>query len=238
MRLAGVITGDCRPDLILSQMLRLIASWWRAGSGGLVFRPHLGAGGLRESDVVAHLNDKQLDYDRLKIIYDEEQICTRAAVYYGYNPITAEYEEFDNGETRAAFDMESRYNKAYLQQFQLPWVRSSATVAVLQNLITAGYGQAPALLQADLKGSNHIHLEQGDVVCISVDWLLDRELTPLRNQLFRLISLKCSLEKNNPGWIEAVDLNSFLTKAYPADGGLEAGGGYLAGGERDRQRYS
>ena len=111
-------------------------------------------------------------------------------------------------------------------------------MAVLQNLITTGYGRAPALLQADLRGADHVHLEQGDVVCVSVDWLLDRELKPLKNQLFRLISVKCSLEKDTPGWIEAVDLNSFKTVTYPADGSLGAGGGFLAGGTRDRNQYS
>ncbi len=193
---------------------------------------------MRESDVAAHLNSKQLDNDRLKIIFDEDQICTRAAVAYAYGSATGQYEEFDDGEAEAARDMEARYRKPYLRQFNLPWVRSATVVETLQSLIGEHYGGAPALLQAELKGSNHIHLEQGDVVGISVDWLLDREMNPLRNQLFRLISLNCSLEQGTQGWIEAVDLDIFLTLAYPADGGCEADGSQLAGGQRDTTQYA
>ena len=238
LSLAGVISTDARPDLTLSAMLRLMASWWRAGSGRLVFRPHLGAGGVLESDVVAHLNGRQLDFDSLKVVYDEDQICTRAAVYYAYNSATLTYEEFDGGGPKAAKDKEARYGKAYQGEFELPWVRSPAAVETLQELIGGHYGSAPALLQAEFKGHNQIHLEQGDVVGVSVDWLLDGELNPLKNQLFRLISLDCTLEPGTPGRLEAVDLGIFLTQAYPADGGCEARGDCLAGGERDTTQHA
>ncbi|MBW1713403.1 MAG: hypothetical protein JRJ59_09685 [Deltaproteobacteria bacterium] len=238
VKLAGVLNQDVRPDQTLSQMLRLMASWWRSGSGRLVFRPHLGPGGLVNSDVVTFLTPKHFDGDRLKVVFDEEQICTRAAIKYGFNALSLDYEELDDGQTQAAADMEARYQGPYIRQFELPWVRQAATVAKLQEMVVGHYSRPPVVLTGRLRGFNHLHLEQGDVVSVSVDWLYDSDLQPLRNQFFRLTSVKAGLDPELGTDIEALDLGAFLTAALLADGGQTAGGSVQAGGQRDTNLYA
>jgi hypothetical protein len=238
VKAAGVLAEDVRPDQFLSQLLRLMASWWRAGSGKVVFRPHLGSGGLLNSDVAAHLTPQSLDLERLKVTWDEDQICTRAAIKYAYNPAAADFDEYDDGQAQAALDQESRYRTSYLRLFELPWVRDAVSVAKLQGLVVQNYARPPATLSARLPGYGFLHLEQGDVVGLSVNCLLDEDLKPLRNQLFRLTSVKVGLDPGSVTEIEAFDLGAWLTTAERADGGQAASGAVLAGGQRDRELHA
>ncbi len=206
---AGVVERDVRPDQVITEMLRLMASWWRNGSGKLIFKPHIGPGGVLASDVTAYLGPEQLEGDQWpppRVVWDEESICTRAAVYFAYNWAKREFEEFDDGSSEAAIDMEARYGKAMFKTFELHWVRSAAVVNQLQEMVVDCYKRPPANLQARIKGFDQLHLEQGDVVAVSLPWLYDEGGQTLSKELYRLTSMRTALEEKGGVDIEALDL--------------------------------
>ena len=235
---AGVIDRDVRLDQLLSRILSLMASWWRSGDGTLIIKPQSGTGAVVESDVVIHLPPARLTDEAIALEYDEGQICTRAAVDYAYDYVEGDYYGYDDGSDRADLAAESGYGRIYLQRFELPWVWDSTVVGRLQDMVTASYARPPAWLSAKLGNGNFRHLEQGDVVSISLDWVYDSDLNPLRNQLFRLVTVSVGLESGAATEIEALDLGLCLTRAYLSDGAYSAGGTILAGGERDRTLYA
>lgn len=235
---AGVIDRDVRLDQILSRILSLMASWWRSGDGSLIFKPQSGAGAVVESDVVVHLPPSRLSDEGVALEYDEDQICTRAAVDYAYDYVDGAYFGFDDGSSRADLAAESGYGRSYLKKFELPWVRDPAAVGRLQELTVATYARPPARLSAKLSNGNFRHLEQGDVVSVSLDWIFDGDLNPLRNQLFRLVTVSVGLDQGAATEIEALDLGLHLTTAYPADGTYLADGAVEAGRRRDRTLYA
>lgn len=235
IEIAGVINSDVRPDKVVGEMLRLLGSWWRAGNGRLVFKPHLGPVSLSESDVVARLGPAQMESGGLTISFDENDICTRAAMDYAYNFNDREYEDNDDGSASAAVYQEARYGREYSRQWQLPWIRSSSTVGKLQELVVDYYGRPPLQLAATLGGYEYLYLEPGDVVALSIDWFYDQDLLPLRNQLFRLSAVNSNLDRGQVA-LTALDLGAYLSLAYPADGSQSAGGTAAAGSDRDRTR--
>lgn len=226
---AGVIDSDPRPDQTINEVFGsydrpIMASWWRNGKGELIFKPHIGAGSLSTSDVVAYITPKHFQEEaggKSSASYDWGQVCTRLAVEYAYNWAKREYEEFDDGSTKAAAAAEARYGKAVLIQQELPWVRTQAITQTLQQIITGYYGQPPMVLAGSLAGMAFAHLEPGDVISISVDWLYDSDGLELRNQFFRLVSTSVDLTANAVEF-EALDVRSFL----------------LSGANRDRTLYA
>ncbi len=231
---AGVIDRDVRPDRFLSELLRLLASWWRSGGGAIIFKPHIGPGRVRESDVAARLTAKHFDEQTLRACLDEGSICTRAPIEYSYNNAEREYEDQDDGSTTAALDQEARYGRQYSRSFRLPWIRSATTVRSIQETVVDFYGRPPLMISGDLTGYEHLYLEPGDVISISLDALYDENLLPLRNQLCRLVTVRPDLDRGRV-FIEALDLDVYLTITYPADGGHTAAGVVMAGADRDRR---
>jgi len=236
VKIAGVLSTDETPARVLARMLTAVASWWRDGRNRFVFRPHLGPAGVNGSDIAAYLTPRQFKENGLEARASEEGVCTRAVVEYAWNQARGEFESFDDGAGQADLTAESLLG-VRAKKFKLYWIRQAATVAKLQALIVAAYAQAPPVIKGALASLNHVFLEKGDVVSVSLDWLYDEQLKPWRNQLCRVLTVRPDFSRQEVS-LELMDLGIYLAKAYPADGSYTAAGQILAGGQRDRNIYA
>jgi len=210
MTAAGVIASDFRPDSLVSEIFSSLVSWWRGGEGTLIFQPHIAPSSLQNSDVVAHFKTSDLDPSNTSLDFDDDAVCTRAVVDYAYNWAKGDFEGFEDGAAEAATDYETRYRSIRSVGFEFPWIRTEAEVQLIQALIVAFYKSAPAVLKARLRGPRAASLERGDIIGVSLQWFYDQNLDPLRNQMFRLISVAPDFDGNEV-LIEALNTGVFIT---------------------------
>jgi hypothetical protein len=116
-------------------------------------------------------------------------------------------------------------------------VRDADTARAVQRRIVERFKEPARLLAIQDTTFRSLEVEADDYVAFSVPWMRTPELEPLVNQIGQVVSVATDLREQAVR-LQLRDTGRFLTRAHPADGSEEAGGGALAGGRRDLTIYA
>lgn len=231
---AGAFTKPLALGQALTELLAgFLGSWWQGGDGRLRLMLDLGPGAVDDGELAAVLAQANLRQVSAGARIDD--LVNQVEARYAFNHRRQEYEAAWSGPE--ASDQKSMGVYGPLPRaLDLKWVRQDDVARAIAARLAAAYAFPRRVVSCEEDGLGHLHLEKGDPVLVSLNWLCDGLGRPLVNQIMRVLSLEPQLDRGVIAYT-LLDTGCYRTLARLADGAVLADGAAQAGGERDTREY-
>ena len=234
---AGVINKDLTYFSILSTMLNsFLGRAYRNFNKKIVIL-------IDDNNYNQYIQSDRITKGSVEVIYAERfrsDIINRCPIKYAYNYVNNIYKRELNADSHINKSSQTKYGERLPRtgSFNLSWCYDSTSASIIQNLIIEKYNEPPFKITVEDNSLERCLLESDDLFSLTIDWLYNRDIETLVNELWRVLNLKNNLDAGD-GRLQYVceDTKAFLTTAYLADGTYEAEGSVIAGGKRDTTEY-
>ncbi len=237
-RAASVLAADVTPGGLIQEVMKDFMGGWflrkdrkvylqmesgLSGAGSLPF------GETMQGFITARQRGAARVGPRLR-----EDIINRPGARYRYNFFDRGFFGFDDG--AAEQDLKSVGVHGALGRtgglFEMPWIRDLTTLRTVQRVIVSLFKNGPRVFEIEQKTETLLHVERGDHVSLSLDFLFERDgRRPLANQICRVLSKEFVSERSEVRF-RLLDTGLYVTDSCIADGSCISDGSRTAGNDR------
>jgi hypothetical protein len=221
-----------RGDLLTGLLSNFVVYWWIGGDGLIRLLADGGSGYIDAGSIAGHLG--------AKIVHDAgeftstDDICNQLKVKFAPN-LTGdkEWQGEDGGEsTRDAISQQR--HQVRLWEAELPWVRTAPVANQVQAVRVSRLGRAKPRWTVTVPDCRLAHVERGDYLTVSSDWLVDEDGLPLSYQITRIEQAERDPATGGMK-LTLLDTGYFRTTARRFDGSWAFDGQGKFGGERYKE---
>lgn len=227
---ARAIAGEPkRGDLLTGLLANFAVSWWIGGDGKIHLLADGGSGYIDAGSIAGHLDAKLLA--AAKETRDTSNICNQLKVYYAPTLVGDDtWQAEDDGLSTRDVVSQQRH-QVRLWETELAWVRAQSVVNAIQAVRISRWGRSRPRWQVAVPDCRLAHLERGDYLTVSSDWLTDDDGLALSYQIARVEQVERDPATGGMT-LNILDTGYFRTTTRRFDGTWSFDGLGMFGGER------
>ncbi len=222
-----------RGDVLTGLLANFAITWWIGGDGQIHLLADGGSGYIDAGSIAGHLEPRFLATAQES--KDTDNICNQLPVKFAPTLIgDATWQAEDDGYSTRDVVSQQRHQVRLWDALELPWVRTLAVANAIQAVRISRFGRARARWAVSLPDCRLAHVERGDYLTVSSDWLTDDDGLALSYQIARVEQVERDPATGGMKLV-VLDTGYFRTTARRFDGSWAFDGTGMFGGERDKE---
>jgi len=229
---AGVIISDKKIwDIIQEMLSSFLGVVYINANNKLVFEIEDGSTVINYSAIIPK-TEMVLNNAKQRLI----SLINQCPSKYAYNYSINSFSKYNDGSSHINIASQNIYGVQQGTGYDFFWCRDLTSIQTMQEIITTKYGIPIWDIEFTDVTMKRIDIDAGDAVTASFDHLYYIDGTKLINQFIKILSVSPNFEKGEVKF-RGIDLGTYLSIAYLANGTYIASGIVMAGGEKDLTDY-
>ncbi len=222
-----------RGDLLTGLLANFGVTWWIAGDGLIHLLADGGSGYIDASSIAGHLDARLMA--AAEEAEDTDNICNQLKVKYAPTLVgDSTWQAEDDGESTKDVVSQQRHQVRIWDGVELAWVRTRAVANAIQVVRISRFGRSRPRWTVAVPDCRLAHVERGDYLTVSSDWLKDDDGLALSYQIARVEQVERDPATGGMK-LTILDTGYYRTTARKFDGTWSFDGQGMFGGERYKE---